>query len=133
MVKTRERKILKDKIIKKLEPYVFGYLLDDDFTRLDTKQGLVDVIDPRSETGELVTVHRRIWLNANKRQRHVLFQESEHYAKFQRENGNKTAEYDVFRRVCNKIGSRFVTKPTTMSCVDTKIVGLEHMYDVSIT
>ena len=66
MVRSRERKIRRDKIIIKLERHVFDFLLDDKFTRLDTKQGLEDVIDPRSETREQTTVHKIIWLNSNK-------------------------------------------------------------------
>ena len=37
MVKRRERKVRKDKIIIKLEPYVFDFSIDDRFSHLDTK------------------------------------------------------------------------------------------------
>ena len=66
MLRSRERKIRRDKIIIKLERHVFDFLLDDKFTRLGTKQGLEDVIDPRSETSKQTTVHKIIWLNSNK-------------------------------------------------------------------
>ena len=78
-MKIQERKIRKDKILVKLEPYVFNFLLDDKYTRLDTKQGLEQVVDPRTDDSESITVHRRIWLNGNKAQRHILFQASDYY------------------------------------------------------
>ena len=83
MVKRLQRKVRKDRIREKLEPNAFDFICDDLFTRLDSNLTLVDVINPRSENKELVSVHQRIWVNANKKQRHIQFLESEHYANFQ--------------------------------------------------
>ena len=52
--------IRKDFIKKKLEPVLFEFVLDDRCTRLNTKQGRVDVYNPRAEEGELKTEHRHI-------------------------------------------------------------------------
>ena len=65
-VKDIHRERRKDFIRHKLQPYVFDFLLDDDYTRLDTKQGLDEVTDPR--TGELTTLHQRIWRNVHRLQ-----------------------------------------------------------------
>ena len=70
-------------------------------------------------------MHQRIWLNAHKTQRHVLFLASNYYANFQRENEDATAGYNVWRQVVAKVGS-FVNTPASQSCVDTKISALEH-------
>ncbi len=53
-----DRKQRSDCVRDKLKPYVFNFLKDDEFTRLDTNQPLVDVVDPR--TGEIVAEHTRI-------------------------------------------------------------------------
>ena len=103
--------------------FPFDFICDGIFTKLDSNLGLVDVINPKSENKELVLVHQRIWVNANKKQRHIQFLESEHYANFQRENNNATVGYDVWRKVVKKVGSRFVSNPISQSCVDIKIYG----------
>ena len=94
-MKIQERKIRKDKILVKLEPYVFNFLLDDKYTRLDTKQGLEQVVDPRTDDSESITVHRRIWLNENKAQQHILFQASDYYMTFQHDDSGATSQCDV--------------------------------------
>ena len=103
-----KRKVRKDFIQSKLEPFVFDFLRDGAYTRLDTKQGLVTVNDPRS--GEEIVVHRRIWLNVNKKQQHLLFQNLDYYLDFQREYG-ATAAYSVWRLVLSRVGS-FMSKPS---------------------
>ena len=60
LVTPLSRKKRKDHIRDILKPHVFRYLQDDNFTRLDTNQNKADVIDP--STGNVVEVHRRIWL-----------------------------------------------------------------------
>ena len=45
------RKVRKDFIQIKLEPYVFDFLHDGAYTCLDTKQGLATVTDPRNGQG----------------------------------------------------------------------------------
>ena len=74
------RKKRQDHIRKAVLPSVFKFCLDDDYTRLDSNQGLDVVVNPR--TGEDTTVHRRIWAIQNKRQQHLLFLCSNHYTKF---------------------------------------------------
>ena len=101
----------------KLEPHVFDFICDDIFTRLDTKQGQMEVIYPR--TGGLITVHKRIWHNVHKTQQHVLFQASNHYANFQCDNNGATAGYGVWSEVLDKVGT-FVRKPLAESCIDRK-------------
>ena len=54
------RDVRKDFIRVKLEPYVYSFLIDVSYTCLDTNQGLVEVVDPKS--GKVVDEHKRIWL-----------------------------------------------------------------------
>ena len=119
-----ERKTRKDFIRVDLREYVFDFLLDDIYTRLDTKQGLVEAIDPR--TDERITVHKRIWLNVNKRQQLSLFLSSDHFARFQAKHNGATVGYDVWSDVLGTVGT-FVSNPLHESCVDEKISGLEHI------
>jgi len=118
-----ERKERKDKIRIKVEAYIFDFLKDDSYTRLDTKQGLADVIDPK--TAETITVHRRIWRNVNKRQQHLLFLSSDYYARFRQDHNQATVGYDVWHDALANVGG-FVSKPLNESCVDEKISGMEH-------
>ena len=62
VTKRRERQTRKDRILEKIQPYVMRFLLDDKYTRLDSKQGLEEVIDYRLplESRLMVTIHRRI-------------------------------------------------------------------------
>ena len=68
LTKRQERQTRKDRIQEKIQSYVMRFLLDDKYTRLDTKQGLEEVLDYRLpiESREMITIHRRIWHNANK-------------------------------------------------------------------
>ena len=52
------RKVRKDFIQIMLEPCAFDFLWDGTYTRLDTKQGLATVTDPRN--GQEIVVHKRI-------------------------------------------------------------------------
>ena len=63
-VKAPVQKTWKDYVRLDLQTYVFGFLLGDDYTRLNTKQELVEVMSPM--TGELIIVHWRIWHNIHK-------------------------------------------------------------------
>jgi len=119
-----ERKTRKDFIRVDLREFVYDFLLDDNYTRLDTKQGLVEAIDPR--TDERTTVHKRIWLNVNKRQQLSLFLSSDHFARFQAKHNGATVGYDVWSDVLGTVGT-FVSNPLHESCVDEKISGLEHI------
>ena len=74
----------------------------------------------------MVTVHGRIWLNANKKQRHIHFLEPVHYANFHQENNNAIVGYDVWQKVVEKVGPRFVSNPSNQSCVEIKISALQH-------
>ena len=124
---TLDRQLMKDYIQVKLEPHVYSFLLDDDYTRLDTNQGLLQVIDPR--TGEETTEHKRIWLIVNKEQQHSLFLSSDHYAKFQQEHNGASVSYGIWHDVMDKVGS-IVSNPKPESCVDKKTSGLQHMMAV---
>ena len=55
-----KRNTRKDFIKKKLEPFLFDFVLDNRYTQLGTKQGLVDIYNPRAKDGESTTEHRRI-------------------------------------------------------------------------
>jgi len=44
--------------------YVYLYLKDDKYTRVDTNQGSVEGKDP--VTGEIISEHMRVWENSNK-------------------------------------------------------------------
>lgn len=113
-----QRKTRKDFIRLKLEKYVFDYLSDDEYTRLDTKQDLVDVEDPR--TGELITVHQRIYRIVNKEQQYEMFKSSDYYKEFQKDNPGSTVGYEIYAQARNRIG-RFVKKPLNESCVDERM------------
>ena len=120
-----QRKVRSDYIRPKLKPYVYDFLKDDEYTRLDTSQGLVDVIDPR--TGKTVTEHMRIWINVNKEEQRRSFIESTHYQNFQIENDGATAvSVGIWKEVLDQVG-QFVVDPIQRSCVDEKISGLQHM------
>ncbi|MGB2447348.1 MAG: hypothetical protein ACPICB_06430, partial [Candidatus Poseidoniaceae archaeon] len=117
---TRKRR--KDYIRDVAQSFVQDYCRDDDFSRLDTNQGKMDIVDAR--TGETYREHRRIWRIVNKKQNHLLFVESIHYANFQKAFPGATIGYDIFRRVLGKVG-RFMSKPTPESCVDPIITAVE--------
>ena len=98
-----DRKQRSDCVRDKLKPYVFNFLKDDEFTRLDTNQPLVDVVDPR--TGEIVAEHTRIWHDVNKHQQRRSFLESTYYFDFQRDNDGATAvSKDIWGDVLAQIG-----------------------------
>ena len=59
IVSSLERNTQKDFIQVKLEPYVFDFLQHDDHTRLDTEQGLMEVVDLR--TGKQLTVNMDVF------------------------------------------------------------------------
>ena len=58
IMESLDRDVRKDFIRVKLAPYVYSFLMDDSYTRLDTNQGLVEVVDPRS--GKVVDEYKRI-------------------------------------------------------------------------
>jgi hypothetical protein len=74
---TLVRKQRSDAIRDKVVPYVYHYIKDDEFTRLDTNQGPEDGIEPR--TGQSISEHMRIWNEVNKNKRRTNFLESIHY------------------------------------------------------
>ena len=90
---TIDRQLRKDFIRVKLKPFLYSFLLDNDYTRLDTNQDLVEVIDPRSD--KETTEHKRIWLIVNNEQQHSLFLSSDHYVKFQQEHTGASASYGI--------------------------------------
>jgi len=122
-IKALKRQRRKDFIREKLEPFMYGWLFDDNVTRLDTKQNLIEVIDPR--TGTKGKVHQRIWRIINKEHQWNSFLNSKEYEDFRDSNVGATVGYDVFRDVLSKVG-KFVCNPLPESCVDDKTSGLEH-------
>ncbi len=119
-----ERKKRKDFVRNKLKPYVYDYLTDNCYTRIDTNQGSVEIIDPR--TGDVISEHRRIWCNVNKQQQHLLFLKSDHYSNFQQDHDGATAtSIGVWEEVLGEVGS-FVSNSRPQSCVDEKTSAMEH-------
>lgn len=123
---TVERRQQSDYIRAKLAPYVYDYIKDCDVTHLDTNQGHVEGVDPR--TGLTVTEHMRIWNEVNKDQQRKNFLDSTYYHDFRQENEGATAvSYGVWNKeVLSRVGW-FVCDPTQRSCVDEKISGFEHV------
>jgi len=121
------RKVRYDFIQAKAETYVWAFLQDDniDATRFDSNQYHVKVIDPT--TDKEIKQHKRVWLIVNKRAQHQKFLDSEHFANFQRDNGDATMGYHVWRNVFEKVGAKWVTNPLPISCVDEKTSALEHL------
>ena len=117
-----ERNTRKDKVRVKAEPYIFDFANSDDYSKTDTKQNLVDVIEPR--TGDIITVHRKIWHVTNAKQRHQLFLQSDHYTQFQNAHPG-TIGYTVLSEVLSSV-AKFVSNPLHESCVDQKMSGLDH-------
>ena len=58
------RKERADRVRERLMRYVYLYLKDDKYTRVDTNQGSAEGKDP--VTGEIISEHMRIWENSNK-------------------------------------------------------------------
>jgi len=52
----------KDKVVDKVIPYIWRYLQDDKYTRLDSNQGMYVTLDPT--TKKMVNVHKRVWLKS---------------------------------------------------------------------
>jgi len=124
VIGTLDRQLRKDFIRVKLEPHLYSFLLDDDYIRLDTNQGLVEVSDPIS--GKEITEHKRIWLIVNKEQQHSLFLSSDQYVKFQQEHNGASTSYGIWYYVMGKVES-IVSNPKPESFVDEKTSGLQHM------
>ncbi|KAL9179414.1 hypothetical protein ACHAXT_008704 [Thalassiosira profunda] len=104
-----ERAKRKDRIRDAIEPYVFEFLFDDEFTQLVPGQKQMEVTDPR--TGEKVFVQRRVFIEANKKRQHLLFLGSRYYLEgFQPANNNATVGYDVWMHCLKKVGA-FVHRP----------------------
>ena len=103
-----ERKQRTDYIQEKLKPYVDDFLLDGDYTRIDTKQSVEEVNDP--QTGSKVNMHRQIWLIVNKHQQYLLFQNSDHYQNFKNDHEDATATYTIWRLVLKRVDI-FTSKP----------------------
>jgi len=109
IVSTLQRKPRKDFVRVKAEPYVYDFLQDDAYTKLDPKKVLTEVIDPR--TGEKVMMPKRIWFTWNKHQQHELFLRSDYYLnQFQRDHNGATIGYTVWMKLLAKVGT-FVRSP----------------------
>lgn len=105
------------------EQYIWLYLQDDDYTRLDTNKKLMKSIDPR--TGEEVDIHGRIWKIELMDSQWKAFLESKYYSDFQQDHHGRTIGYRIFSEVIKKVG-KFVTKPTMESCVDELVSDMKH-------
>ncbi len=84
----------KDYIRDKAKKYVYNFVLNDEYTRFDSKQRFGKVRDPRS--GEVVEVHKQIWRQVNKSERYKKFLESTHYQNFKHDNPGATCGYTIF-------------------------------------
>ena len=51
----------KDFVRHKLDVFVFEFLLDDDYTRLDSKQGPIVIICPKTNKN-ITAVHKNCWI-----------------------------------------------------------------------
>lgn len=123
----------KDRMVERVQPYIWDYLQDEDFTRFDSKQNFKEVRNPR--TGETEKVHMRIWKDTNKQHHLYDFRESVHYANFQREvkvdgwdDRKPRVSYSTFHKALKKVGT-FVVLPLNESCVDEIIDGLEQLME----
>jgi hypothetical protein len=114
------RKERKDKIVDKVWKYILDFLLNDLYTRLDTKQKLISIDDPRTNTS--IQLHKRIWRVANKKSQHILFVENE----------GRTVGLTVFRKVLKKF-KKLVCNPLPESCVDKKVSNMEHYMAALVT
>ena len=101
-------------------PYVVSFCRDDEYSRLDTNQGILEVAVAGKKEPE--KIHKRIWKVCGKVANHALFLESSHFAAFQRERPGATIGFDIF----NRLLCPAVKKPTPKSCVDERISSVEH-------
>lgn len=122
VVSLYQRSVRSDFIREKVRLSVYNFCEDDDYTRLDTKQGKMEMKHP--VTGETITVHRRIWRVKGKVLRLTLYKESIHYVKFRRENNDATVGYEIFFEALEVVG-KYVCNPLPESCVDEKVSGVE--------
>ena len=120
----------KDRIVGKVVLYIYDYLLNDEYTQMDTKQGMREVVDPR--TGKNENIHMQIWLNLNKKEQNCNFIKSIHYMDFQRDHRNATVGCTTFINNLAKVNT-FVSNPKAESCVDKNVSALEHAMKVMKT
>lgn len=129
-IERKQRK--KDKIIDKIDPYLYDFFCDTDISRLDAKQHLCVIDDPKSPGNE-IQVHKRIWLVGNKEQLFNRFLQSEYNQELQHALGrNARMGRTLFQLVRDKICT-FITNPKPESCVDPLTSGLEHCMRAMLT
>jgi RNase H-fold protein (predicted Holliday junction resolvase) len=97
-----------DKVIDKLDPYVFDFLTNDEFTRVDTTKKQRAIVEPRS--GNTCVVPIRTWKVLSRKKQFDAFKESAHYCEFQRSHDCATVGFTTFQNVLRKVGT-FVTNP----------------------
>jgi hypothetical protein len=106
-----QRKARCDKIVDKLTPFIFDFLLDDEYTRVcpeaRRQKKPCEVVDPR--TGEKRIVTKRIW--RKQEEKFQQFLESQHYHDFQEANEQKTIGASTFRTTVEDVGASFMVNP----------------------
>jgi hypothetical protein len=89
-----KRKTRCDKILDKLQPYVFDFLIDDQYTRVNTNSKQMTM----TPMGKEMTIPQRTWIIVNKMEQYHAFKDSVHYLNFQRSTGsNKTSSLPTGR------------------------------------
>jgi hypothetical protein len=126
-VKALTRKTRCDKIVDKLEPYIFDFVTDNEFTRVDTNAKLREVVNPRD--GKMVKEPIRLWRMLSKKSQYQAFFNSKHYRRFQSDHDNATVGFTTFRLVVTKVAATFVQNPTIKSCVDEVTTAVEYAMD----
>ncbi|KAL7458925.1 hypothetical protein ACHAWC_010635 [Mediolabrus comicus] len=122
-VQAYTRKKRKDYIRGILKKYIFRFLEDDDYTRLDTNQKPTRQVNPLLDTDEKVDVASRIWLIPTLLDRYRFFLESKYFEEFKADHGASVG-FTIFREVLSEVG-KFVSEQTERSCVDDVISNLE--------
>ena len=107
-----KRQERKDCVRTKIQPFVYQYALDDDYTRFDSNQGKVNATNPSN--GQLEEVNRRIWIETDMRKQHTDFLSSSHYQDFKTEHEDLNCGFTVFQDVLTKVAP-FVSNPKAKS------------------
>jgi len=108
-----QRKPRSDRKVDKIIPYIFDFLLDDEYTRQEGRKHPVEVTDPH--TGEKRTIQRRTWLVRKGEEKFAQFTESQYYRAFQEAHNQTTIGMTLFCNVVDEIGTFVVNLPKPKS------------------
>lgn len=108
-----QRKPRSDRKVDKIIPYIFDFLLDDEYTRQEGRKHPVEVTDPH--TGEKRTIQRRSWLVRKGEDKFAQFTESQYYRAFQEAHNQTTIGMTLFCNVVDEIGTFVVNLPKPKS------------------